>query len=398
MRMRESTTVLLSLIPAAVLTFCWMGASFHREVAAAGPATETSIPTFSTDNIGRQGHFFVGGHYEGKPGNHVMVGALYVETWVPKKMRHPYPVVFMLNSAGLDDYELKQTPDGRPGWAYDFVNQGYTIYMFNHPAAVSGTVTPPRTGELVEEVWAGQMPKQSPIELWPQWSKQTQFPGEGPNKGKMGDPAFDYFMKTMVGGVTGQGRDNNKTLVEDVTDLTDMIGRPIILLIHSGAAPNGWLIADARPKSIKAILAPEPFAPPVENAERGVTHGPGRLWGLTDSFIHYDPPITDPAELHPVQQEKADGPGLLRCWAQSEPAHKLMNLENIPVLQLVGEGSYHRPYSHCTVKWLQQAGVKTDFVKLEEVGLPGNGHQMMAEKNSAGISKFMMEWLDKNVH
>ncbi len=236
--MRKLNVVLVAMV--AVFVSYWVGANSRNDVAAA-VSGETGIPTFSTENIGRQGHFFVGGHYEGTPGNHLMVGSLYVETWVPKKVRHPYPILFMVNSAGLDDYELKQTPDGRPGWAYDFVNQGYTIYMFNHPAAVSGTITPPRTGELVEEVWAGQMPKTSPLELWPQWSKQTQFPGDGPNKGKMGDPAFDYFMKTMIGGVTGQGRDNNKIMVEDVTDLIDLIGRPIILLIHSGAAPNGWL-------------------------------------------------------------------------------------------------------------------------------------------------------------
>jgi len=101
--------------------------------------------------------------------------------------------------------------------------------------------------------------------------------------------------------------------------------------------------------------------------------------------------------LHAVRQEKPDGPGLIPCWVQSEPAHKLVNLESIPVLNVSGEASYHRPYSHCTAKWLNQAGVKTSYVNLEDVGLPGNGHQMMSEKNSAGIAKFFMDWLEKNV-
>ena len=133
------------------------------------------------------------------------------------------------------------------------------------------------------------------------------------------------------------------------------------------------------------------------SAERGST-GPGNEWGPTRSFIHYDPPIKEPSELQPVRQEKADGPDLLPCWLQKEPAHKLINLASIPVLNVTGEASYHRPYAHCEAKWLNQAGVKTTFVRLEDVGLPGNGHQMMSEKNSASIAKFFMNWLDKNVH
>jgi hypothetical protein len=159
----------------------------------------------------------------------------------------------------------------------------------------------------------------------------------------------------------------------------------------------GWLVADARPQLVKAILAPEPNSPPIVSAERGST-GPGNVWGVTSSFIHYDPPIKEASELQPVRQEKADGPDLLPCWVQKEPAHKLVNLESIPILNVTGEASYHRPYAHCEAKWLNQAGVKTTFVRLEDVGLPGNGHQMMSEKNSAGISKFFMDWLDKNVH
>jgi hypothetical protein len=171
----------------------------------------------------------------------------------------------------------------------------------------------------------------------------------------------------------------------------------VILMVNSGVASSGWVVADARPKLVKGILAAEPVAPPIENAERGST-GPGRVWGVTNLPIHYDPPIREAAELKTVREEKADGPDLIPCWVQQEPAHKLTNLEGIPVLEISGEASYHRPYSHCVAKWLNQAGVKTTFVRLEDVGLPGNGHQMMSEKNSAGISKFFMAWLDKNVH
>jgi len=103
--------------------------------------------------------------------------------------------------------------------------------------------------------------------------------------------------------------------------------------------------------------------------------------------------------LRPVRQETADGPGLIPCWVQSEPAHKLVNLEGIPVLNVAGEASYHRPYSHCTAKWLNQAVVKNYLRESGRRWLAGrNGHQMMSEKNSAGIAKFFMDWLEKNVH
>jgi pimeloyl-ACP methyl ester carboxylesterase len=375
-----------------------------RAQTAKGNPPPSTIPTFSTSNIGRQGHFYVGGKWAGEPGNEVMHGAMYVEVWVPKQITHPYPVVFIVGSVGQGAYELIQTPDGRPGWAYDFVNRGYTVYMMDLPArgrsayvpGLDGTVNPPRSGPLMEEVWSGGRPPATPQTSWPQYTKQTQWPGNGPNKGKMGDPVFDYYAKTEVQSVAG-GAALAKTTIDDIEQLIDMIGQPVILLLHSGLASTGWAVADARSKVIKGIVAAEPVAPPIENAERGGT-GRGRLWGLSDYPLRYEPPVTDAAELHPVRQEKADAADLLPCWVQQEPAHKLANLQGIPVLQVSGEASYHRPYSHCVAKWLNQAGVKTEYVRLEDVGQPGNGHQFMSEKNSAGISKFFMDWLDKNVH
>lgn len=363
----------------------------------------TSVPTFSTENIARQGHFYVGGKWVGQPGKEVMRGAMYVETWVPKKIRYKYPIVFVQSGGGETNVALLQTPDGRPGWAYDFVNRGYTVYMLDLPGrgrsayvpGVDGDLAPPRSGPLMEEVWSDGRPPATPQSTWPQWTKHTQWPGDGPNKGKMGDPVFDYFAKTDT--QTPTGKDIEQLTATDIEELLDLINQPVVLLLHSGVAPSGWMVADARPRLVKAILAAEPLAPPIENAERGAT-GPARLWGLTNLPVTYDPPVKDPAELQPVRQEKADAPDLIPCWLQKEPAHKLVNMKDILVLNVSGEASYHRPYARCIAMWLNQAGVKTTYVNLEDVEIRGNGHQFMSEKNSAEISKFFMDWLEKNVH
>jgi pimeloyl-ACP methyl ester carboxylesterase len=394
---RIPTAVLLGL--AAVFANGWPGAHGQSVTGAAPPA---SIPTVSAEGIAREGAFYVGGHYVGGPGKETMDGAMYVEVMVPKNIRHPYPIVFICGAAGQSALALRQTPDGRPGWAYDFVGQGYTVYMMDLPTRgrsafvpdVDGKLTMPRSGPLMEEIWTGGRAASSEQSDWPQAKKYTQWPGRGPNKGKMGDPVFDAFAKYQLAAVTGGG--GEKLGADALINLMDLIGQPVIMLINSGVATSGWLAADARPKLVKGIVAVEPVAPPIRNAERGST-GPGRLWGLTNLPIHYDPPIKDPSELQPVQQEKPDGPDLVACWVQKEPAHKLVNLQGIPVLNVSGEASYHRPYAHCIAKWLNQAGVKTTFVRLEDVGLPGNGHMMQVEKNSADIAKFLQTWIEKNV-
>jgi len=400
--MKVKSSVFLAAAAMAILTILGPEARSQNNSGAVPPP---AIPTFSTDKIAREGHFYVGGKYIGEPGKEIMFGAMYVEVFVPHKIRHPYPVIFIGGGAGETAVTELQTPDGRPGWAYDFVNAGYTVYVMDYPGRgrslyfpnsdADGKISQPRTSPLMEEVWSGGRPPSTQESTWPQYPKHTQWPGDGPNKGKMGDPIFDEFAKTEIPVVLGG---NVEQYVTDAfIKLLDTIGHPVILLLHSGISTSGWELADARPNMIKGIVAAEPVAPPIENAERGQT-GPGRLWGLTNLAVHYDPPIKEASELQTVKQEKADGPGLIPCWVQKEPARKLVNLENIPVLDVSGEASYHRPYSHCIAKWLNQAGVKTTYVNLEDAGMPGNGHIMMVEKNSAEIAKFLMGWIDKNVH
>jgi len=397
-KIRGSVALLIALISVLFTSLFAAGAS---DAAVSIPLT--SVPTFSTENIGRQGHFYVGGKWVGEPGKEKMRGAMYVEVWVPKKIRHPYPILFVQAGGGQTNIALLQTPDGRPGWAYDFVNQGYTVYMMDFPGrgraayipALDGELSGPRTGALMEEVWTGGRGPSNPQRSWPQSKKYTQWPSNAPNKGRMGDPVFDYFAKTELGFPTAD--DMEPLAADDLEQLVDLINQPVVLLLHSRLATSGWLLADARPKLIRGIIAAEPWGPPIENMELDAK-GPGHIWGLTNFPIHYDPPIKEASELQTIRQEKADGPDLDPCWIQKEPARKLINLEAIPVLNVSAEASYHRPYAHCVAKWLNQAGVKTQYINLEDVGLSGNGHQMMSEKNSAEIAKFFMNWIEKNVH
>src|SRR5215469_2657478 len=393
MKLRISTVGQAALIVLAGVSF---GAS-ARGVSKAVPAG--SIPTFSTADIARTGFFYVGGHYVGSPGQEIMGGAEYVEVMVPKKIRRPYPIVF-LHGAGQTGTDWLQTPDGRAGWAYYFIKQGYVIYIVDYPARGRSAYVPDvdgpltiRTAQQLEKLWTA-LPE---LGDWPQAKKYTQWPSDAPNKGKMGDPIFDNFAKTQVQYLGTVSQD--KLNLDAHVALLERIGVPAILITHSQGGSFGWQVADARPALVKAIITAEPAGPPIQTVDtaKQVYTGKGLAWGVTNLPLHYDPPINDPSELQVELEPKSDGPGMIQCWLQKEPAHRLINLEGIPVLDVSAEASYHRVFDSCDAKWLNQAGVKTKYVKLEDVGLTGNAHEMMLEKNSDGIAAFFEKWIEANV-
>ena len=166
-------------------------------------------------------------------------------------------------------------------------------------------------------------------------------------------------------------------------------------MTHSQSGPIGWLIADARPHLVKAIVAIEPSGPPFEATVIGT--GQARAWGPTDIPITYDPPVKDASEIAIEREAKADGPDLFVCWMQKAPARQLVNLKNIPVMVMAAEASFHAVYGHCTAKYLTQAGTKTDFVRLQDKGIRGNGHVVMIEKNNLDIAHVVDEWVLQNV-
>ena len=78
------------------------------------------------------------------------------------------------------------------------------------------------------------------------------------------------------------------------------------------------------------------------------------------------------------------------------PARQLPNLK-MPILIMNGEASFHAPFEHCTVKYLEQAGATPTWIDLGKAGIHGNGHMMMLEKNSDEVARVIANWLDKAV-
>jgi pimeloyl-ACP methyl ester carboxylesterase len=400
MRLRNLKLWLAALLAVgiAVLTGSQLGAraADSKNASALPPA---SIPTFPTDNLGRQGFFYVGGSYVGPPGKEVMHGAMYVEVWVPKKIRQKYPIVFF-HGNGQTGTVWRQTPDGRPGWAYYLIDQGYVVYMLDYPARGRSAYVPDVDGKLgirtalqLEQIWTA--PATSGGDF-PRRKLYTQWPSDAPNKGMMGDPVFDNFAKGQVQFVQNQAA----LTVPAGVALLDRIGHPVILITHSQGGGMGFNVADERPNLVAGMVAIEPGGPQigvVDTAKVKYIRKRPDSWGLTNMPMHYDPPVNSPSDLKVYLQAKSDRPDEVPCYLQEPPVHKLVNLERIPVLSISAEGTYHRVFDHCIPEWLNQAGVKDDFVRLEDVGIHGNMHEMFLDKNSDQVIKFIDEWLRKNV-
>ncbi|KAL8828583.1 MAG: hypothetical protein Q9170_006543 [Blastenia crenularia] len=286
------------------------------------------------------------------------------------------------------------TPDGREGWASYFLRKGYTIYLTDPPQRGRSPWIP---GEGV----VGAVPvdyvlkyfttfeKYSSTE-WPQAKLHTQWPGTG----LVGDPLFDAFYASQVQLQTSAfiSDDNVKPAY---SALLDKIG-PAVLVTHSQSGPYGWVAGDARPKLVKGIIAIEPEGPPFVN-EVGPT-GPPRVDGITRLQLLYDPPVVNiTRDLQTIRVPPPEGKQYTPCTIQAEPARRLVNLAEIPVVIITGEASYHATYDYCFVKFFEQTGVPFTWLDLGSEGIHGNGHFLFLEKNSWQIAGLVAKWLEENV-
>ena len=366
----------------------------------------------------------------------VFVGGqqMYVEYMIPAQVRHPFPVV-LVHGGGGQGTDWMGTPDGRPGWFQYLVQEGFKVYVVDRPGHGRSPIHPDIHGgfaptAMVLEQLAGRFtpPSANPAQTPNEFQKNhTQWPGVG----NVGSPDLDqlaaglggsYVVQAPAAGAQGgaaagrqagaggaapggggrgaqggppqpsnqgpAGQPNVAHLAwrQAGADLLDKIG-PAIIMTHSAGGPFGLLVAEARPNLVKATVI-------IEGAGSGFAGG--NRWGMSSIPVTYDPPVSDPSTIR-TKWVPGTEPGIAGYFLQEEPARKLPNLKNTKVLFVTAEASFASPGNPGGAAFLKQAGVVAEELRLASLGIMGNGHMMMAEKNSREVLQPLIDWMTKHV-
>lgn len=356
---------------------------------------------------------------------------MYVEYQIPANLRHPYPIV-LVHGGGGQGTDWMGTPDGRPGWFQYLLEEGYAVYVVDRPGHGRAPYHPdlhggfPRTAATLE-FFEGRFtpPSAATVDPNPLQLKHTQWPGQG----TIGSADLDQFVASQGGAyvqamgayaqpiAAGAGgrpsitamraaqnnaaRPANKVPPSPASnaialahgiwrergaELLDKIG-PAIIMSHSAAGAFGWLVADVRPNLVKAIVSIEGGGTPFTGANR---------WGISTIPMTYDPPVSDPAEIETVRVEPTEQ-GVGAYFLQAGTPRKLKNLQQVPIAVVTADASFASPGNPGLVAFLEQAGCRAQELRLGALGIRGNGHMMMVEKNNRQVLEAILNWVRRNV-
>ena len=329
------------------------------------------------------------------------VGQIYAEYMIPAKQLHPYPVI-MVHGGTMSGTNYTGTPDGREGWEQDFVRAGYAVYVVDQVGKGRSPYYPDVYGAYEQTDMSnnqGRYVAQEKSNLWPQAHLHTQWPGGN----TLQDPAVQQLMSSQIASIKDFHKQQELN-VAGLIALVDKIG-PSILLIHSQAGAFVWPVADARPNLVKGILAIEPNGPPVHNVEyTGAPDwfkygGVALSYGLTDVPLTYAPAVKDASELKFVQQDKSrSGPTWCAASAQGGAgASASQSAED------AGAGAELRSLVPRALRPLHGAlpaagrGASDLDQGFADLGIHGNGHFVMLEKNSLQIAGVIIAWANKAI-
>lgn len=273
------------------------------------------------------------------PNGQFEVEQMYAQYFLPQNPKGKYPLM-MWHGGGLTGVTFESTPDGREGWLNMFLRKGWDTY-------VSDAVERGRAGFASPDVWQGEpifLNYQDPYERFRigqgdgSWNADpakrrpipgTQFPVE----------AYDNYMKQTV----PRWLSTDDAIIKGYLALIDKIC-PCVLIAHSQGGMFGFKVAELRPDKFKAIVA-------VESASAGDVKKAAALKDVPTLMV-----FGDHVEEHPR-------------WA----AYKKSDLEYAAAIRA--------------------GGGTADVVALPEIGIKGNSHMMMQEKNNAEIADVIQKWL-----
>jgi pimeloyl-ACP methyl ester carboxylesterase len=270
------------------------------------------------------------------PNGKYQVEQMYVQYFLPQNRKGKLPLL-LWHGGGLTGVTYETKPDGDEGWLMYFIRKGWDTY-------ISDAVERGRAG------WTNTF-KGDPVFLplgdpWERFrigppgswnddrAKRTTYPGV-----QFPIEAYGQFMKQGV----PRWLTTDDQIIAAYIELVDKVC-PCVVLVHSQSGAFGYKVLEARPEKVKALVAVEP------------TVGGDR--------------------------------------------EKVQSIKTTPILVLYGDNARDHPrwskirqggVDYAAV--LKSAGGSIDVVDLPDVGIKGNSHMIMMDKNSNVVADLIQKWL-----
>ncbi|MBP2657724.1 MAG: esterase [Firmicutes bacterium] len=306
------------------------------------------------------GSFYIGGHevtlsglpkYETSvvqggpvrtvdPNGSFETGQMYVQYVQLANAKAKYPLL-LWHGGGLSGTTWETTPDGRPGWQMFFLKAGHDVYVSD--AVERGRASWSRYPEIYksEPIFRTKKEAWESFLIGPKYAdnpaERIAFPGE-----QFPVEAFDQFMKEAI----PRWSTNNLATQEAYDELIQKMGSCVII-VHSQGGAFAEKAALNAPDKVKALVFIEPSGAPDASQEN------------------------------------------------------LAVLKNIPHLYIWGDNMDKYPtwpkYYGNVARYrdeLVKNGVPVTWIELPQIGIKGNSHMLMMDKNSDEIATIVQKWLE----
>jgi pimeloyl-ACP methyl ester carboxylesterase len=329
---------------------------FAAALAVAAPAT----PAAADYLVKEVGSFHVGGRTETLSGLPVKEAAfsagmpaikidpngefdveqMYVQYVKLAQPKGKVPLL-LWHGGGLTGVTWETKPDGKPGWQQFFLQAGYDVYVSD--AVERGRASWARYPEIFksEPIFRTKKEAWELFRIGPSYEpggKRVTFEGQ-----QFPLEAFEQFGKQGVPRWL-----TNDAATQKAYDALVQKVCPCVIVVHSQGGNFGFNAALNAPDKVKALIAVEPSgAPDPAKADAGKLKGVPHLivWG-------------DNIDKHPVWPKIAANP----------------------------------------IKWgeaIKAAGGTADTFDLPKMGIKGNTHMLMMDRNSDEVAKLVNDWIGK---
>lgn len=274
------------------------------------------------------------------PNGEFVVEQMYVQYVKLAQPKAKLPLL-LWHGGGLSGVTWETKPDGKPGWQQFFLNAGHDTYVSD--AVERGRASWARYPEIFKSEPIFRTKK----EAWTLFRFGPSYEPGGARVAYDGQQfpveALDQFMRQGV----PRWLTNDAATQKAYDELVQKVC-PCVIVVHSQGGNFGFNAALTAPDKVKALIAVEPSGAP------------------------------DPAK---VNAAKVKGIPLLLVWGDFH--------DKDAIWQKI------RPNPEKWAAAIKAAGGTVDTFDLPKMGIKGNTHMLMMDRNSDDIAKLVNDWIGK---